>query len=151
MEELLELRELVRNGRYDEALALIAEMEEMSRDDKITKIVSFAEILLLHLIKRVLEHWTTRSWDLSIWNAANHIMRINRRRKTGGVYVQDDDLKDAVSEAFQPALRRAALEVLDGRYTVRELSQLCRREEIVQEALNYLQSFQAESEPSELI
>jgi hypothetical protein len=35
----------------DEAVALAAEQEEMSRDDKLNKIISYADILLLHLIK----------------------------------------------------------------------------------------------------
>ena len=46
MEELFELRSYIEQGRYAEALNLIGEMEEMSRDDKISKIASFLEILL---------------------------------------------------------------------------------------------------------
>jgi len=41
MEELTTLRSYIEAKRYDEALALIAEMEEMSLDDKINKIGSF--------------------------------------------------------------------------------------------------------------
>jgi pentatricopeptide repeat protein len=35
MEELMELRGRIERGEYDKALELVAEMEEMSRDDKI--------------------------------------------------------------------------------------------------------------------
>jgi hypothetical protein len=66
MEELLELRSYIEQQRYPEALNLIAELEEMSREDKINKIRSFAVILLLHLIKQEAEKRTTRSWDVSI-------------------------------------------------------------------------------------
>jgi hypothetical protein len=45
----------IEQQRYVEALDLIAEMEEMSSEDKINKISSFAEILLLHLIKQEAE------------------------------------------------------------------------------------------------
>ena len=38
MEELWELRRYVEAGDVDAALALLDEMEEMSRDDKITRI-----------------------------------------------------------------------------------------------------------------
>jgi hypothetical protein len=55
MEELVELRRYIEQQRYAETLDLIAEMEEMSREDKINKIYSFAEILLLHLIKQEAE------------------------------------------------------------------------------------------------
>jgi pentatricopeptide repeat protein len=41
MEELVELRAHIEQGRYAEALSLIGEMEEMSRDDKRHKIGSF--------------------------------------------------------------------------------------------------------------
>ena len=41
MEELFELRTHIEKGRYAEALVLLGEMEEMSREDKINKIESF--------------------------------------------------------------------------------------------------------------
>ena len=37
------------------------EMEAMARDDKITRIESFMQVLLLHLMKQALEHRTTKS------------------------------------------------------------------------------------------
>ena len=84
MEEFLELRRYIEEQRYAEALDLLAEMEEMSREDKVHKIYSFAGILLLHLIKQRAEQRTTRSWDLSIRNAARQIARVNKRYKSGG-------------------------------------------------------------------
>ncbi len=41
MEELFELKNHIEQGRYEDALALTGEMEEMSRDDKINKIESY--------------------------------------------------------------------------------------------------------------
>jgi pentatricopeptide repeat protein len=41
MEELFELKHYMEQGRYAEALTLIGEMEEMSRDDKMNKIESY--------------------------------------------------------------------------------------------------------------
>ena len=38
MEELYELRTYIETGKYQEALLLLDEMEEMSRDDKINRI-----------------------------------------------------------------------------------------------------------------
>src|SRR5262245_41244791 len=69
MVELVELMRYIEQQRYTEALDLIAEMDEISREDKINKIYSFAEILLLHLIKQEVEKRTMRSWDLTIRNA----------------------------------------------------------------------------------
>lgn len=88
MEELIDLRRYIEQHRYVEALALVDELEEMSRDDKINRIDSHAQILLLHLIKQTAEQRTTRSWDLSIRNAVRQIARTNLRRKTGGAYFE---------------------------------------------------------------
>jgi len=44
MEELWELRRYVEAGDVDAALALLDEMEEMSRDDKITQMRSYMKL-----------------------------------------------------------------------------------------------------------
>lgn len=49
MEELLELRQLLKQGKIHEALLLVDELEEMSLSDKINKIDSYGVILLIHL------------------------------------------------------------------------------------------------------
>lgn len=51
MEELLELKTLLTQGNIPDALVLVEEMTEMSKDDKINKIYSYGVILLLHLIR----------------------------------------------------------------------------------------------------
>ncbi len=52
LDELDELREAIKSGDYSQALALIDELDEMSRDDKINKIGSYMRVLLIHLIKQ---------------------------------------------------------------------------------------------------
>ncbi len=52
MEELLELRELLQQGKVDEALLLVDELEDISLSDKINKIDSYGVILLVHMIKQ---------------------------------------------------------------------------------------------------
>ena len=74
------------------ALALVEEMTEMGKDDKINKITSYAKILLIHLINRQAEKRTTRSWDLSIENSIDEIQKTNRRRKSGGTYLSSEEL-----------------------------------------------------------
>ncbi len=51
MEELLELKTLLTQGNVSDALVLVEEITEMSKDDKINKIYSYGVILLLHPIK----------------------------------------------------------------------------------------------------
>ena len=69
MEELFTLKELLLSGNVTDALVLVEELTEMSKDDKLNKIFSFGKILLLHLIKQAAEKRKTRLWDLSIANA----------------------------------------------------------------------------------
>ena len=75
MEELLTLRQYIEERNYDQALELVAELEEMSKEDKISKIFSYAVILLLHLIKQQAEQRTTRSWNFSIYNPSKEIKK----------------------------------------------------------------------------
>jgi len=71
----------------------------MSKDDKINKITSFMEILLLHLIKQAAEKRTTKSWDVSIRNCTRQIARINKHRCSGGYYLEEGELIEALSDA----------------------------------------------------
>jgi hypothetical protein len=135
VEELLELRTYIEQGRYAEALVLIGEMEEMSRDEKINKIESFLQILLLHLIKQRAEQRTTRSWDVSIKNAIDGIQRTNKRRRAGGFYLDEGELQASIEEIFPSALRQASLEAFEGRYNDVELAARFDQEQVKQQAL----------------
>jgi len=116
MEELLELKSLLLKGDTKGALAIVEELEEMSRDDKINNIISYGVILLLHLIKQQAENRTTRSWDVSIRNSVRQIQTKNKRRKAGGYYLTPEELRLALEEAYPTAIDQASLEVDEGRY-----------------------------------
>lgn len=135
MEELLELRRYIERQQYPEALSLIEEMEEMSREDKISKIRSFAKILLLHLIKQVAENRTTRSWDISIRNTVREINYVNRRRKHKKPYLDEAGLKEVIAEAYPMALDKASLEAFGGAYDDCHLAQMLNRAKLEQKAL----------------
>ncbi len=132
MEELFQLRSHIEQGRYDDALTLINEMEEMSQDNKISKIESFLDILLLHLIKKQTEKRTTLSWEGTIQNVVAMIRRTNRRRKTGGCYLTKNDLQEAIEESWAIAIRKASFE---GGYDGAELDGRVDREKIENDAL----------------
>lgn len=135
MEELLTLKSLLLQGDIQGALALADELEEMSRDDKISNIRSYAVILLLHLIKQQVESRTTRYWDVSIHNSASAIQSKNKRRKAGGFYLEPEELRLALQEAYLAAINTASLEVEEGRYEPGELEQLVNTEEILNRAM----------------
>lgn len=122
MEELFTLRQYIEERNYDQALALVAELEEMSKEDKISKIFSYAVILLLYLIKQQAEQRTTRSWDFSIYNSSKEIKKINKRCKSGSYYASEKELQEIINDAFDTAIRKAALEVFEGKYSPDELN-----------------------------
>lgn len=135
MEELLTLKDLLLKGDISGALAVVEELEEMSRDDIINNIRSYGVILLLHLIKQQTENRTTRSWDVSIRNSVLEIQQLNKRRKARGFYLPPEELANALEEAYPQAINRASLEVEKGRYDPGELEQMVAREEILNHAL----------------
>jgi Domain of unknown function DUF29 len=140
MEELFALKELLLKGDIQGSLALVEELEEMSKDDKISNISSYGIILLLHLIKRQVENCTTRSWKVSIRNSVQQIQKKNKRRKAGGYYLTPEELRIALEEAYSQAINEASLEVEGGRYEPEELEQLVNKEEILNSALDLILS-----------
>lgn len=138
MEELLILKDLLLTGNIPGALVIVEELEEMSRNDIIKTIRSYAVILLLHLIKQQAENRTTRSWDVSIRNAVREIQRENKRRKTGGYYLTQAELWETLEEAYLNAIDEASLEVEEGRYEPEELEQLVNKVEILNQALSLI-------------
>ncbi|WP_449416882.1 DUF29 family protein [Phormidium nigroviride] len=135
MEELLMLKDLLLQGDIPAALVIVDELEEMSRDDKINNIRSYAKILLLHLIKQQAEHRTTRSWDISIRNSVREIQEKNKRRKAGGYYLMPEELRSILEVAYIMAIDAASLEVREGQYEPEELEVMVNREEIIDRAL----------------
>lgn len=138
MEELLTLKDLLLKGDISGALTLVEELEEMSRDDKISNIISYAVILLLHLIKQQAENRTTRSWDVSIHNSASAIRKKNKRRQSGGYYLIPEELRLALEEAYPDAIKSASLEVKEGLYDSDTLEQMINQDDIINQAMSLI-------------
>jgi hypothetical protein len=138
MEELLELKNLLISGNIADALLLVEEMTEMSKDDKLNKIISFGIILLLHLIKQQAEKRTTRSWEISIRNSVRQIQRTNKRRKANGNYLTETELQETLEDAYQSALDQASLEAFEGRYEADEIATMIDRNTIINQAFTLI-------------
>ena len=139
MEELDELRQAIEAGDYDQALAILDELDAMSRDDKITKMMSYMRVLLVHLIKQAVEQRSTRSWEDSMAESLERIVMLNKRRKAGGYYLDEATLGDALAEIYPSALRRAARETFEGVYTVEQLAAMVDQEALLKTALQQIQ------------
>lgn len=138
MEELLELKQLLLKGDIKGSLAIVEELEEMSKQDFIDKIRSYAIILLLHLIKQQAENRTTRSWEVFIRNSVREIKRKNKPRKARGYYLTPEELSETLEEAFLNAIDQASLEVAEGLYETEELEKLIDKAEIIDRALTLI-------------
>ena len=138
MEEILELKELLEKRDYPNALLLVEEMEEMGKKAIVDKIYSYAVILLLHLIKQIAEKRTTKSWDVSIRNASRQIERANKRRKAGGYYLQESEIREILEEAFNNALDNASLEAFEGTYSAKDLLKLVARQEAIEQGFKMI-------------
>ena len=134
------IRQYIQEQRYDEALELVDELEEMSKEDKLNKIYSYAVILLLHLIKQAAEDRSTRSWEFSIYNSTKKIKLTNKRRNSGRYYANEDELREILNDAFDTAIKRAALEAFEGQYKEDELILKIQPEEIKAQALSLINS-----------
>lgn len=144
MEELMELKELLHQGKVAEALVLVAELEEMSKSDKLNKIFSYGIILLLHLIKKVAENRTTKSWETSIFNSVKQIQRTNKRHKAKGTYLTEEELVETLEDAYESGLKSAALEAFEGIYDVEEIAKMVNRDDIMKMAIGLILDKQPE-------
>ena len=143
MEELMMLKELLYQGKIPEALELVEELEEMSKSDKLNKIFSYGIILLLHLIKKYAENRTTKSWETSIFNSVTQIQRTNKRHKAKGTYLTEEELEETLQDAYESALRSAALEAFEGIYDAEQLGSMVKREDIIKMAMDLILERQA--------
>ncbi|MEM8777643.1 MAG: DUF29 family protein [Cyanobacteria bacterium P01_G01_bin.49] len=138
MEELLELKDLLLAGNITDALLLVEDMTEMSKDDKLNKIFSFSIIVLIHLIKQQAEKRSTRSWETSIANSVKQIQRTNKRRKTGGQYLKPAELRETLEDAYFSALRQTALEAFEGKYEAEEIKAMVDQTKIIDQAMKLI-------------
>ncbi|BCU11919.1 DUF29 family protein [Microcystis aeruginosa] len=134
MEELLELKALLLKGDIKGSLAIVEDLEDMSKNGIISTIRGYAVILLLHLIKQQAENRTTRSWDVSIRNSVREIQRQNKRRKAAGYYLSDQELTDTLNDAYLNALDAASLEVEAGRYQSEQIEAIIDKNKLISDA-----------------
>ncbi|MFN9732502.1 MAG: DUF29 family protein [Microcystis sp.] len=141
MEELLELKALLLKGDIKGSLAIVEELEDMSKNGIISTIRSYAVILLLHLIKQQAEKRTTRSWDVSIRNSVREIQRQNKRRKAAGYYLSDEELTETLNDAYLNALDAASLEVEAGRYQSEQIEAIIDKNKLISDAFLLIKTF----------
>ncbi|MHC5722398.1 MAG: DUF29 family protein, partial [Nostoc sp.] len=61
-----------------------------------------------------------------------------KRRKSGGCYANEEELKEILTDAFDTALKKAALEAFEGIYTDNELKEKIEEDQIKSKALSLI-------------
>ena len=73
-----------------------------------------------------------------IFNSVKQIQRTNQRPKSKGFYLQEDELLETLQDAYESALRKAALEAFEGRYTADELGEFVNQDQMIQKAMDLI-------------
>ncbi|MFN9402306.1 MAG: DUF29 family protein, partial [Dolichospermum sp.] len=85
-QELIDLSKSIVEQRYSDALAIVDELEGMSKQAILRNIQAFLRILLIHLIKNQIEDRLTNSWVASIRNSLIEIKKINLKENKKSYY-----------------------------------------------------------------
>ena len=137
-QELIDLRTSILEGRYADALAIVDELEGMSKQAILRNIESFLVRMLVHLIKNQIEQRLTNSWVASISDSLRQIQKLNLKENKTSYYIKQDEWEPFLEEAIEAAIRPASVEVLDGAYNSFQLSDLVNRTEIIMTAQRLL-------------
>ncbi|NJO99228.1 MAG: DUF29 domain-containing protein [Pleurocapsa sp. CRU_1_2] len=113
MEEILELKDCLLNHQYERAIAIVEELEQMGRQDKINNLESFLVILLIHLIKIQVEKRVTRSWRSSILNSLREIQKRNKLGKKSQ-YIKQNEWLEHIVDVYPDAIFKTADEAFGG-------------------------------------
>ena len=138
-QELIDLRNSILQGNYPDALAIIDELEGISKQAILRNIESYLKILLIHLIKNQIEQRLTNSWMASIRNSIREIQKINLKENKKSYYVNHDEWENLIEEeVIEDAIADASIEIMNGKYTRSQLSKILDRKPIMSTAITFL-------------
>ena len=138
-QELIDLRNSIVEQRYSDALAIVDELEGMSKKAILRQIKSFLKVLLIHLIKNQIEQRLTNSWVASIRNSLIEIQDINLKENKKSYYINQDEWDSWLEDEIELSIADASLEVLNGIYNEFQLAQIVNRNEVISIAEKFLE------------
>jgi hypothetical protein len=136
-QEIWDLRKSILEGRYDDALVIVDELELMSRKSYIRNIRSFLIRLIIHLIKNQVEQKLTNSWAASIEGSILEIQDLNLQDNKTSHYVKQTEWEELLDAAFDAAIKPASAEVLNV-YTPKQLEAILDKSQIIKVAQAFL-------------
>ncbi|NEO79256.1 DUF29 family protein [Moorena sp. SIO4G3] len=144
-QELIDLRISILEGRYADALAIVDELEQMSKRATLHQIESYLNKALINLIKNQVEERLANSWAASIRDFIREIQKLNLKDNQKSYTINADQWQSLIDNELEAAISTASVEVLNGAYTPVQLSKLVDRAQLRQTtqdllALTYLHS-----------
>ena len=130
-QELIDLRNSILEQRYTDALAIVDQLEGMSKKAILRQIKSFLKVLLIHLIKNQIEKRLTNSWVASIRNSLIEIQDINLKENKKSYYINQDEWNSWLEDEIELAIADASLEVLNGKFKRQQISQMLNKPQLI--------------------
>ena len=149
-QELIDLRNSILEQRYSDALAIVDELEGMSKKAILRQIKSFLKVLLIHLIKNQIEQRLTNSWVASIRNSLIEIQDINLKENKKSYYINQDEWDSWLENEIELAIADASLEALNGKFKRQQLSQMLNKPQLIltaTELINFTYNYQIKELP----
>jgi hypothetical protein len=137
-QELTDLRASILEGRYADALAIVDELEGMSKQAILRNIQSYLLVLLVHLIKNQVEQRLTGSWANSIRTSIREIKKLNIKDNKTSYYINLDEWEDVLEDVIEDAIAEASEEVMGGAYSPFELAEIVDRPQVMETAQKLL-------------
>jgi len=138
-QELIDLKKSILEGRYAYALAIVDELEGMSKQAILRNIQAYLRILLIHLIKNQVEQRLTGSWVASIRNSVREIKKLNIKDNKKSYYINLDEWEKLIEEeVIEDAIADASDEVMNGKFTRSQLSTMLNKNQISTTAISLL-------------
>ena len=131
VQELIDLRQSIVEGRYQDALSMIDELEEMSKQAILRNLESFLVRLFIHLIKNQVEKRLTNSWAASISDSVVQIKKLNSTNNKKSHYIKQNEWLPYFEEAISLAIRPASIEILSGSLKPAQISAQINQDELI--------------------
>ncbi|MFY7800439.1 MAG: DUF29 family protein [Dolichospermum sp.] len=149
-QELIDLRNSILEQRYTDALAIVDELEGMSKQGILRNIESFLLRLMIHLIKNQVEQRLTNSWAASIESSILEIKKLNLKENKKSYYLNIDEWVEILEDTIELAIRPASLEVMNGKLSRQQISQMLNKPQLIltaTELINFTYNYQIRELP----
>lgn len=153
VQELIDLRQSIVEGRYQDALDIVDQLEGMGKQAILRNIESFLVRLLIHLIKNQLEKRLTNSWAASISDSIVQIKKLNLKDNKKSYYIKQDEWLPYLEEAIALAIRPVSIEVQSGSLKPAQISAQINRDDLIkisQKLINLIYEYPVKQLPDEI-